>query len=249
MPDSPPPSDRFAATRWTLVAAASGDSPAARAALSELCAAYYAPVVAFLRREGRTADEARDLAHDFFARILEGGRMEAADPTRGKFRSYLLGALKHFLQHDRRRRAAECRGAHLEHIPLQSPTDTTAGFDMAAPEDRGLDFVFDRQWALTVLDRAMTTVGAEMERLGKRSHFEAMRPWLSGDVPGVSQTEMAARIGLSAGAAKVAIHRLRQRFRDQVLAEIAQTVGGGESEVREELNYLIEVMGAGDRHG
>jgi DNA-directed RNA polymerase specialized sigma24 family protein len=243
MTPSPPAPENFAATRWTLVVAARGASTAARTALSELCAAYYAPVVAFLRREGRSDDEARDLAHSFFAKVLEGGQFDGADQAKGKFRSYLLGALKHFLQHERRARLTERRGGEIEHVALRPPTETSAGFDVAAPPAPGLDHIFDRQWALTVLDRAMVAVAGEMEGLGKRSHFEAMRPWLSGEVPGASQAELAARLGLSPGAAKVAIHRLRQRFRDQVMAEIAQTVvGGGEPEVREELNYLIAVI-------
>jgi RNA polymerase sigma-70 factor (ECF subfamily) len=241
MSPSPPP-DQFAPTRWTLVMAARGDSATARSALSELCDAYYAPVVAFLRREGRNEDSARDLAHGFFAQVLEGGSFDAAEQGRGRFRSYLLGALKHFLQHDRRARNAERRGAHFEHVPIQPPTDTSPGFDVAAPPNPALDHVFDRQWALTVLDRAMNTVGTEMERLGKKSHFESMRPWLSGELPGQSQAELASSLGLSPGATKVALHRLRQRFRDQVLAEIAQTVRGDEAEVREELAYLIRVV-------
>lgn len=242
MSPSTPAPENFAATRWTLVVAARGESTAARTALSELCAAYYAPVVAFLRREGRSEDEARELAHSFFARVLEGGGFDAADQARGKFRSYLLGALKHFLQHERRARMTERRGGQIEHVALHPPTETSAGFDAAAPPDPALDHVFDRQWAFTVLDRAMTTVRAEMERLGKRSHFDAMRPWLSGELPGGSQSELAERLGLSLGATKVAVHRLRQRFRDQVLAEIAHTLGGDEADVREELQYLIRVI-------
>jgi RNA polymerase sigma-70 factor (ECF subfamily) len=238
----PPNSEAFSATRWTLVVAARGQSEAARTALSELCAAYYAPVVAFLRREGRSEDEARELAHGFFAEVLEGGRFEAADQARGRFRSYLLGALKHFLQHERRARMSQRRGGEVEHVALQPPTDTSAGFDVAAPPNPALDHVFDRQWAFTVLERAMTTLEGELERLGKRSHFEAMRPWLSGEVPGQSQADLAARLNLSPGATKVALHRLRQRFREQVLAEIAHTVGGGEADVREELGYLIRVI-------
>jgi len=243
----PPHPDAFSPTRWTLVVAARGDSEAAREALSELCAAYYAPVVAFLRRDGRSEDEARDRAHGFFAHVLEGGRIDAAEKTKGRFRSYLLGALKHFLQHERRRDQSIRRGGEAQHIPLQSPTDTSPGFDVAASEDPALDHIFDRQWALTVLGRAMTTVGEELERLGKRSHFEAMRPWLSGEVPGQSLADLAAGLNLSTGAVKVAVHRLRQRFREQVLAEIASTVGGGETEVREELQYLLTVMGRGER--
>jgi RNA polymerase sigma-70 factor (ECF subfamily) len=243
MTPSPSAPENFAATRWTLVVAARGDSTAARTALSELCAAYYAPVVAFLRREGRGEDEAREVAHGFFAKVLEGGQFDGADQAKGRFRSYLLGALKHFLQHERRGRMTDRRGGQIDHVPLQPPTDTSAGMDVAAPPTPALDHVFDRQWAFTVLERAMTAVGGEMERLGKRSHFKAMRPWLSGEVPGESQTDLATRLNLSPGAVKVAVHRLRQRFRDQVLAEIAHTVGGGEAEVREELAYLIQVIG------
>jgi hypothetical protein len=174
--------------------------------------------------------------------VLEGGRFEAADQARGRFRSYLLGALKHFLQHERRARMTQRRGGEVEHVALQPPTDTSAGYDVAAPTAPTLDHVFDRQWAFTVLERAMTALEGEMDRVGKRSHFEVMRPWLSGEVPGQSQADLAASLNLSPGATKVALHRLRQRFREQVLGEIAQTVGGGEADVREELGYLIRVI-------
>jgi RNA polymerase sigma-70 factor (ECF subfamily) len=245
-PLEPRPSlpENFAATRWTLVQAARGDSTAARDALSDLCAAYYAPVVAFLRREGRSEDEARELAHGFFARVLLGGGFGAVDRARGKFRSYLLGALKHFLQHERRGRLAEQRGGGVEHLALRPPTATSPGLDVADPVDPGLERAFDRQWALTLLERGLAAVGDELRRAGKGGLFEALSPWLGGEVPGESQAELAARLGMSAGSVKVAIHRLRQRFRGQVMAEIAETVGGGEAEVREELGYLIEVLGA-----
>lgn len=233
----------FAATRWTLVQAARGDSARAREALSDLCTAYYAPVVAFLRHDGRPEDDARELAHGFFAQMLEGGGFDAADPSRGRFRSYLLGALKHFLQHERRKSQAARRGGGIEHVALQAPTDTSAGFDVADPRDPAFEREFDRQWALAVLERAMTVLAAEFQRLGKESLFEQLRPWLGGDFAGESQSEVALRLGMSPGAVKVAIHRLRQRFRDVVMGEIAQTVGGGEPEVREELNHLLSVVG------
>jgi RNA polymerase sigma-70 factor (ECF subfamily) len=243
VPTPSPGPDEFALTRWTLVQAARGESTQARDALSELCAAYYAPVVAFLRRDGRSDDEARDAAHGFFAQVLAGGSFDAADPARGRFRSYVLGALKHFLQHERRKQQTARRGGDIEHIALQAPTDTSAGFEVADPQLPTFDREFDRQWALAVLDRAITTLAAEFERLGKRSHFDQLRPWLEGEVADESQADVAARLGLSPGAAKVAIHRLRQRFRALVKAEIAQTVQGGEPEVREELNHLLSVVG------
>lgn len=239
----PPGPDDFAATRWTLVQAARGDDTRARDALGELCTAYYAPVVAFLRRDGRSDDEARELAHGFFARVLEGGHFNAADRSRGKFRSYLLGALKHHLQDERRKQGAARRGGGIEHVALSAPTDTSAGFEVADPRDPAFDREFDRQWALAVLERAMSLLESEFDRVGKRAHFEALRPWLGGEAAGESQAELAARLGMSAGAVKVAIHRLRQRFRELVKGEIAQTVGGGEPEQREELNHLLSVVG------
>jgi RNA polymerase sigma-70 factor (ECF subfamily) len=234
--------EEFSATRWTLVQAARGDSTRARDALGELCTAYYAPVVAFLRRDGRPVDEARELAHGFFARVLEGGSFDAADRSRGKFRSYLLGALKHHLQQERRKHQSARRGGGIEHVALLPPTDTSAGCEVADPRNPAFDREFDRQWALAVLDRAMKQLAAEFERVGKRPHFDQLRPWLGGEVAGESQAEVAQRLGISAGAAKVAIHRLRQRFRTLVKEEIAQTVGGGEQEVREELNHLLTVV-------
>ncbi|MFN0125283.1 MAG: RNA polymerase sigma factor [Verrucomicrobiales bacterium] len=239
----PPGPDDFAATRWTLVQAARGDDTRARDALGELCTAYYAPVVAFLRRDGRSDDDARELAHGFFARVLEGGHFDAADRSRGKFRSYVLGALKHHLQQERRKQGAARRGGGIEHVALSQPTDTHAGFEVADPREVGFDREFDRRWALAVLDRAMSMLESEFERVGRRAHFDALRPWLGGEAAGESQAELAGRLGMSAGAVKVAIHRLRQRFREVVKEEIAHTVGGGEAEVREELNHLLSSVG------
>jgi RNA polymerase sigma-70 factor (ECF subfamily) len=242
-PSSDSSPEEFSATRWTLVQAARGDDTRARDALAELCSAYYAPVVAFLRRDGRSDDDARELAHDFFARMLEDGGFAAADQSRGRFRSYLLGALKHFIQHERRKHQAARRGGGVEHVSLRPATETSPGIEVADPRDPSFDRDFDRQWALAVIDRAMTALAAEFERVGKSPHFEELRPWLGGDAAGRSQGELASRLGISIGAAKVAIHRLRQRFRTLVKEEIAQTVGGGEPEVREELHHLLSVLG------
>ena len=243
-PPPPPPhtSDQFAATRWTLVLAARGDSADAREALSALCDAYYAPVVTFLRREGRHDDEARELAHSFFAKVLAGGRIQSADRERGRFRSYLLGALKHHVQDERRAKRAARRGGNAEHIALHEATETSAACDPPAPADPEAERAFDRQWALTVLDRALTAIGADFERSGKRAWFEALRPWISGEASGRTQTELAESLGMSAGAVKVAIHRLRQKFRAEVKSEIARTVGHDEAEAKAELNHLLMVL-------
>ena len=228
--------DIFVTTRWTQVLAAQGASTQAGAALSDLCAAYYAPVHAYIARTAHDLGDARDLTQEFFARLLAGRVIAGAEREKGRFRGYLLGAVKHFLADTRDRLRAAKRGAQHEHLPLEVSTDTSPGHECAAP-----DAFFDRQWGLAVLNLALAALAAEHERQGKAGQFQTLKPWLTGDAADVSQAEAAARLGLSEGAVKVAIHRLRKRFRDLVKAEIAQTVAT-EQEAREELRYLIEVV-------
>jgi RNA polymerase sigma-70 factor (ECF subfamily) len=225
----------FAATRWTLVAQARGSDTDAKAALSELCADYYAPVVTFLACEGRTQDAARELAHEFFAIILAGKSLGGAERGRGRFRSYVLGAVKHFLADHRERANAEKRGGGVENVPLDSAT--SAGLALPAQPDD--DRRFDRQWALAIIARALAVISTELSEAGKAAHFELLKPWLTG--AGTSQAEVAAQLGMSESAVKVAIHRLRQRFREAVKAEIAHTVSA-ESDVDDELRHLIAVL-------
>jgi RNA polymerase sigma-70 factor (ECF subfamily) len=231
------PSGNFAPTRWTLVARASGGDATAQAALSELCAAYYAPVNAFLRAEGRTEDAARELAHEFFARVLAGGTLGGADSTRGRFRSYLLGALKHFLSDHRDRAHAEKRGSGIAPEPLDTATSAGLPLPAACDDDR----LFDRQWALTLIARALEIVGNELREAGKEAHFDTLKPWLTGESAALSQADAAQQLGVSEGAIKVSIHRLRQRFREAVKAEIAQTVRVA-ADVDDELSHLLAVL-------
>lgn len=231
----------FAPTRWTLVLRARGESVEARGALSELCEAYYQPVFRFLRREGREEDAARELTQEFFARLLARGGIGAADPQRGRFRSYLLGAVKHFLgdQRDYERRAKRGSGATPESLDAEdagSPALQVA--DGASAPD---DMVFDRAWALAVMDRALESLAAEFASEGKADQFAALKPWLAGDAETLRQSEAAAQLGLSESAVKVAIHRLRKRFRELIRAEVAQTVDDV-SEIDTELKYLVEVL-------
>ncbi len=229
----------FAATRWTLVVQARGGGSEARSALSDLCSAYYAPVVTFLRASGRDEDAARDMAHSFFAVVLAGNTLGGADPARGRFRSYLLGAVKHFLADQRDRAIAAKRGAGVDPVPLDAGTASAPGFDVPAPTVD--ETVFDRQWALTVLARALQVVGDELAAAGKGIQFEVLKPWLTGGSAGTPQAEAAAQLGMNEAAVKVAIHRLRQRFREAVKAEIAETVPA-ESDIDDELRHLIAVM-------
>lgn len=223
----------FHNTRWTLVARSRGSDTHASAALSELCEAYYAPVVAFLRRDGREEDAARELAHDFFAKLLAGGAIEGAKPERGRFRSYLLGALKHFAADQRDKAIAAKRGGGLEQAEMDDEMPDAA---VGMP-----DAEFDRQWALTVLARSLSRLEAEMATEGKTAHFDALKPWLTVEADSTPQAVAAEKLGLSLEAVKVAVHRLRKRFRDAVKAEIAQTVSD-DGDVREELNALMQAL-------
>jgi DNA-directed RNA polymerase specialized sigma24 family protein len=234
----------FAATRWTLVLRARGETPAARAALSELCAAYYQPVVRFLAREGRADDAARELAQEFFVRILQRGELGAADPARGRFRSYLLGAVKHFLADQRKHAHRAKRGGGAVPEPLDAPaTEDSSALQVAEAGATVPDAWFDRQWALTVMDRALTVVEQEFKSTDKAAQFTVLKPWLVGDSAALAQAEAARQLGLNEGAVKVAIHRLRKRFREQIRAEIAQTVADG-TDLDAELRYLVEVLAA-----
>jgi RNA polymerase sigma-70 factor (ECF subfamily) len=232
----------FCTTRWTLVLRSRGEAPESRAALSELCAAYWEPVFRFLRREGRNEDESRELAQEFVTRLLAGGRIEKAVPEKGRFRSYLLGALKHFLAERRRNEAREKRGGGAVVESLDETDDDTAPGPQIADAGATLgDKQFDREWAVAIMDRSLKAVQADFGKVGKAAQFEVLKPWLAGDIERLSQTDAASRLSTTTGAVKVMIHRLRKAFRDAVEAEIAETVPGTE-DIDEEPRYLIEVL-------
>jgi RNA polymerase sigma-70 factor (ECF subfamily) len=231
----------FVTTRWTQVLAAQRDSADAATALSELCAAYYTPVHAYIAHSAHDLGDPRDLTQDFFARLLTGKGLTGAERSRGRFRSYLLGAVKHFLADTRDRLHTAKRGAQHEHLPITSITNISPRLDFPAPETPLSDAWFDRQWGLAVLDRAVSALAAEQDKQGKTAQFDLLKHWLTGASAECSQPEAARRLGLTEGAVKVTIHRLRRRFRELVKAEIAHTVAD-EDEMRDELRYLIEVV-------
>lgn len=227
----------FASTRWTLVLRAKSGDTAGQTALSELCEAYYAPVVAFLRFRASGEDAAREQAHAFFSCILAGRSLAGAEPSRGRFRSYLLGALRNFLADAHDRASAGKRGGGVAPLSLDDPDAGEVPGDM--PEQTA----FDRQWALTVIARALSTIGSEWRAGGKEAQFETLKPALTAG-EGFELAAAAGRLGMSEGAIKTAVHRLRARFREIVKAEIAQTVPA-ESDVEDELRYLIRVLSPG----
>lgn len=225
----------FACTRWTLVLRANVGSSEGRAALSELCAAYYQPVFVFLRRMGFSEDVARDHTHAFFAHLLERG-FPNADPQRGRFRSYLLGAVKYFVGdlNDRTHRAK--RGGDVAHESIDSSDDHSTALNVQDPAAVMMPEVFDREWAVAVMNRAVNALAAGHVA----DRFAVLRPWLMGDAT-ASQAEAARALNISEGAFKVAVHRLRKQFRDLLRSEVAQTVED-DSDIEDELRYLCAVL-------
>ena len=222
---------------------ARGDSPEAKAALSDLCAAYYAPVLAFVRRDAPDEDAARDLTQEFFARLLARQGIATVDPQRGRFRSFLLGAVKHFLADMRDHAHRLKRGAGQPMESIDPGTDTSPGLQLSAPQAPSPDREFDRKWALTVLGRALATLAEEHKAAGRSAHFDALKPWLTGDLETQSQAEAARQLGMSVGAVTVAIHRVRRRFREVVKGEIARTLNDP-AQVEDELACLVSALGS-----
>lgn len=225
----------FTHTRWTLVLRARPESDEGRAALAELCEAYYQPVFVFLRRMGFAEDAARDHAHSFFAHLLQRG-FPGADPARGRFRSYLLGAVKYFvgdvLDHERR----EKRGGGAEHESIDPSDERSPALWLSDPGAPAMPEVFDHEWAVAVMNRAVNTVAGQhtMER------FAALRPWLMGDAV-ASQAMSAQALGMSEAAFKVAVHRIRKQFREALRHEVAQTVEA-DADIADELRYLCSAL-------
>ena len=221
----------FHATRWTLVRKAQGRGEEAQAALSELCSIYYEPVLQFSRRWCGDEERAKDLAHGFFEDLLGRENLGAADPAKGRFRSYLLAAVKHFLSHQRERAAAAKRGGEVERVPLDEAPEPGVSPDWERE--------FDRAWALALIGRALDSLAVEMHAAGKQAQFEALRPWLDGGQAG-DAAAAGESLGLAPTALKVAIHRLRQRFRQKVRDEIAATTADP-ADAEDEFRHLVEV--------
>jgi len=238
----------FQTTRWTQVVAARGTSPAAKEALRELCAAYYAPVELFVARYCGGQADARDLTHDFFARLLvaDGTSLGGADRTRGRFRSYLLGAVKHHLADNRDKRRALMRGGGRVMASLDVRGDAIGRdgpVEVVDPDGFPPDAYFDRQWALAILEQALSVLRAEACEKNEQTRFEVLQRWLVTPQDGSTASAAACSLEMSDAAFKVAVHRLRRRFRKLVVERIAVTVDDP-AEVREELAYLLAAVTA-----
>ncbi len=231
----------FATTHWTRVLEARGRTPEAKAALSDLCAAYYAPVFAFIRWHAHDEEATRELTQEFFARLLAHESLGEVDPRRGRFRSYLLGAVKHFLAdaHDHAHRFKRSPVQPVESIDVG--TDTSPGVQLRDPRALSPDREFDRKWALTLLDRALAELAEEHKAAGNYDQFETLKPWLTGDAEDLSQADAAKALKMNEGALKVAIHRLRRRFRELVKAELAHTLHHP-SQIADEFSCLVSAL-------
>jgi RNA polymerase sigma factor (sigma-70 family) len=233
----------FATTHWSVVVAAGQKKSAlAGEALEALCRSYWTPVYAYLRRKGQAHAEAQDLTQEFFAWLLHHEVIGAADRERGRFRSFLLGTLRHFLSGERERSLALKRGGGSIIISLEELTpERRQRLELmepaATPED-----VFDRRWAVTVLERALTRLRAEQEAAGKAAEFDRLKTLLLGDKTDEGQAALAESLGLTPGALRVALHRLRQRFREIVRSEVARTVAHP-AVIDEEIRHLAAVIG------
>lgn len=233
---------RFETTRWSLVLAARQQPTArSRAALSTLCEQYWYPLYAFLRRQGHNAEDAQDLTQGFFARLLEKGWLHDVRPERGRFRSFLLASLSHYVSNERDRARALKRGGPLPPISLE--IETAEGLYQLEPRDDVTpERVFDRRWALTLLDRVLVRLKDEFHERGKADLFETLKVFLDGDRSGDSYKDVGAALDMSEGAVKVAVHRMRRRFRDILRDEIAETVAS-EDEIDDEIRHLFESVG------
>ena len=235
-----PERHRFATTRWSLVIRAGGGSTEAGRALAELCETYWYPVYAFVRRSGHSTDAAADLTQAFFVRMLEKRYLKDARRDRGRFRSFLLASLSHFLSNERDREQAQKRGGGFRHVPFE-PTTGEARYRLEPADDLTPERIYERRWTLTVLDQAMARLSAGYETRDRRELFLRLKPGLSGDGP-VSYREVADALGISEGSLRVAAHRLRKEYASALRATIAETVERPE-DVDDELRYLLEVVG------
>ena len=228
----------FEPTRWTLVTRAQGDTPEAKAALSELCGFYYEPVFRFIRRERSDDETARTLTQEFFVQILQGRKL-SAQKDKGRFRSYLLGAVKHFLADNRKKSNRQKRGGNAIELSLNDSEETISDFTELSSLHTA-DTWFDRQWALNIMSRGLDRLRSQMAAGGKGAHFEDLKHWLTGQ-GNCSQAELAKKLGYSETAIKVVIHRTRKKFGEAIRSEILQTLNQP-NDLGSELRYLTEVL-------
>jgi DNA-directed RNA polymerase specialized sigma24 family protein len=235
------PSDVFATTHWTVVLAA-GQSRTSQAdvALEELCRTYWFPLYAYVRRQGHTREDAEDLTQAFFARFLEKNYLEALRAEKGKFRAFLLASLKHFLANEWDKSQRQKRGGGSATLSLDWQ-DADARYQIDPADTLSPDKLFDRAWAVTLLERVIMRLREESAAEGKVKLFARLKPFLMVGKSAIPYAQAAASLGLADGAVRVAVHRLRRRYRELLRAEIAQTLSDP-AQVDEEMRSLFSAF-------
>lgn len=230
----------FAPTRWSIVLAAAGESEGTgtRRALEELMGIYWFPLYAFIRRQGHGPQQAEDLTQEFFTRLLEKEYLAGADQSKGRFRSFLLTAAKRFMVNEWNKSRAQKRGGGRRVVEWNA-LDAEARYRLEPVDELTPERLFDRRWALAVLDQVMARLGREFADRGRGKLFESLAATLS--APEANYADIGGQLGMTEGAVKVAAHRLRRRYRDLLREEIAQTVAEPE-EVEAEIRHLMECL-------
>lgn len=230
----------FATTHWSVVLAAQGASPVAQQALEKLCRSYWRPLYGFIRRQGHGPEEAQDLTQGFFAQLLERRDLDVVRREKGRLRSYLLVSLKHFLANERQRARAIKRGGGQSLIPLEE-LKTVERAVLEPADTLTADLIYERHWALRVLEQVLARLREERRAAGDTMLFEQLEKLLADEPGRPSQAEIAAELGMSENAVKQAFHRLRARYRQILREEIAHTVTAP-GDVEDELRHLIAVL-------
>ena len=223
-----------------VVEAGRRSSPKAADALATLCGIYWFPLYAYVRRQGHSADDAQDLTQEFFVRLLDKQTLQVADRERGRFRSLLLASMKNFLANEWRRNAAQKRGDERLVISLDFD-DGEKRYRLEPSHEVTPEKIFERQWALTLLEQALTKLRAEFGATGKLEHFDRLKMFLGGQESTVPYRELGRKLNMSEGAVKVAVHRMRRRYRSLLREEIQHTIGPAE-DVDEELRRLFDAL-------
>ena len=229
----------FRTTHWSLVLHAAGSSERSHHALETLCRQYWTPLYAFVRRRGYEEHHAQDLTQEFFSRFLAANSLDSVAPDRGRFRTFLLAALKNFLANEWRDANRQKRGGGQELISIDEFAEEESHYEPSQAAEP--DTVFDRCWAETVVAAALSRLSKEMENDGLQARFQNLKVFLQGDGSGLSYAEAAQRAGLSEPATKTAIFRMRRRYGELIRDEIAQTVDSPE-EVEAEIQHLVAVL-------
>jgi RNA polymerase sigma-70 factor (ECF subfamily) len=232
---------QFTTTHWSVVMAASQpDKSDSMAALEILCRTYWYPLYAYIRRRGYEPADAQDLTQEFFARLLSRQYLRAVDHRKGKFRSFLLAALEHFLCNERRRSNTQKRGGQFAFVSLDNDS-AEQQYLLAGAANNSAEQVFDQQWAITLLQRAIAKLQEQFIEAGKGPIFEHLKIFLTGEKPSISYAELAEKWNMTEAALKMAVSRMRQEYGEVLRAEIANTVSGRE-QVEEELRALFAAL-------